>query len=67
MVSECPSKLGNGKNIDWVICDNCQSWYRSICIGLAPTITTSIFHAVVHQRRMMCTYVILHLSYGSLL
>ena len=45
MVGECPSKLGNGKNMNWVICDNCQSWYHSICIGLAPTIITSTdFH-----------------------
>ena len=40
MLGDCSPYLApRGKN-GWVICEVCQSWYHSVCIGLATTLTS---------------------------
>lgn len=38
MPGDCSPYLA-GKN-GWVICDVCHSWYHSVCVGVATTITS---------------------------
>lgn len=41
MLGKCsPNLESGGKTIDWVICEMCQSWYHSACIGLDTQIIT---------------------------
>lgn len=41
MWGKCSKSLeAHGRKVDWVICQKCQAWYHTICIGLSPKITS---------------------------
>lgn len=46
MLGKCsPYLASQGKNVTgWVICEVCQSWYHSVCVGLCTEITNKDFH-----------------------
>lgn len=33
--------LTKAKNIPWVICEDCQAWYHSCCVGLSERVTAN--------------------------